>query len=72
MNYNKILIIITLLFLLGCEQINQKTIKFKPEKKYKNTGFTLIYNDGLDKIKKLDQNSLNIYHNQLKSCNYNA
>ena len=67
MNYNKILIIITLLFLLGCEQINQKTINFKPEKKYKNTGFTLVYNNGLDKIKKLDQNSLNIYHNQLKS-----
>lgn len=67
MNYNKILIIITLLFLLGCEKINQKTINFKPEKKYKNTGFALIYNDGLDKIKKLDQNSLNIYHNQLKN-----
>ena len=51
----------------SCDQISQKNLNFKPEKKYKNSGFTLIYNDNLDGIKKLDPNSLNIYHNYLKN-----
>jgi len=51
----------------SCDQVNQKNLNFKPEKKYKNSGFTLIYNDNLEGIKKLDPNSLNIYHNYLKN-----
>jgi hypothetical protein len=40
-------------------------INSKLEKKYKNSGFTLIYNENLD-IKILDDRSLNIYHKHLK------
>ena len=36
------------------------------EKKYKNSGFALIYNDNLVDIKKLDQRSMSIYHKSLK------
>ena len=39
---------------------------YRIEKKYKNLGFTLIYNDDLKDIKKLDDRSLNIYHKSLK------
>ena len=34
--------------------------------KFSNTGFALIYNDDLKKIKKLETRSLNIYHKSLK------
>ena len=66
MNYRIILIIIPFIFLLSCEQTVQKKLSFKPEKKYKNLGFTLIYDDSLEKIRELDSNSLEIYHGYLK------
>ena len=35
------------------------------EKKYRNTGFALIYNENLN-IKKLNNRSLEIYHKDIK------
>ena len=54
--------------LLSCDQttINQsKKLDITFDKKYKNSGFSLIYNDEL-KIKKIDQRSLTIFHKNLK------
>jgi hypothetical protein len=67
MKFKNLLFLIPLIFILGCEQYGSKSdkINFKPEKKYKNIGFALIYNDDL-KIKKLDQRSLTIFHKSLK------
>src|SRR6056300_288390 len=67
MKFKNLLFLIPLIFILGCEQYKSKSnkINFKPEKKYKNIGFALIYNDDL-KIKKLDQRSLTIFHKSLK------
>ena len=69
MKFRNILFLLLLIFLSSCDQyqVKKKSIlKFKPEKKYKNTGFTLIYNEDLN-IKKLDQRSLQIFHKTLKS-----
>ncbi len=60
--------IILILFLSNCDQNNLQTSnkKFENlEKKYRNSGFALIYNEELD-IKNLDERSLNIFHNSLK------
>ena len=67
MKFKNLLFLIPLIFILGCEQYSSKSdkINFKPEKKYKNIGFALIYNDDL-KIKKIDQRSLIIFNNKLK------
>ena len=63
------LFIILIIFLLtSCEPYNPKTTKkFNKdlENKYNNSGFALIYKEDLN-IKKLDQRSLNIYHETLK------
>ena len=68
MKYNIFIIFSTLFLLLSCDQssINQnKKLDITFEKKYKNSGFSLIYNDQL-KIKKIDQRSLTIFHKNLK------
>ena len=69
MNYKKILSIILIIFLYSCEQIttkDKKKINLDFENRYKNSGFTLIYNDDLKDIKNLESRSLNIYHKSLK------
>ena len=67
MNY-KILLILLSFFLIGCVQIPKQLDKteIKLEKKYANSGFALIFDNSLDKIKKLDDRSLMIYHKSLK------
>ena len=63
MKFNISIILSTLFFLLSCDQttINQtKKLDITFDKKYKNSGFSLIYNDEL-KIKKIDQRSLSIF-----------
>ncbi len=68
MKFKNIIFLITVLGLIGCQQHtnqNSKDLKFKPEKKYKNSGFALIYNEDL-KLKKLDARSLQIFHKNLK------
>ena len=72
MNYKIILLILTTFILAGCNQDtqNKKSIKFSPEQKYKNTGFTLVYNNDLKKEKKIskriDNRALIIFHKKLK------
>ncbi len=69
MKFKNIIIFIILVFLSGCE-INSSdrssNINFKTEKRYKNIGFSLIYNDDLN-LKKLDNRSLQIFHKNLKN-----
>jgi hypothetical protein len=69
MNYKLILVFFCSVFLFSCEQNNLdkfKKVNLKIEKKYKNTGFALVYNDNLENISKLNERSLNIYHKSLK------
>jgi len=76
MNYKIILLIFTTFILTGCNQDNQNknSIKFSPEQKYKNTGFTLIYNNDLRKEKKIskriDNRALIIFHKNLKKDSF--
>ena len=67
MNY-KILLILFSFFLIGCVQIPKELDKTetKLERKYINSGFALIFDESLHKIKKLDDRSLMIYHKSLK------
>ncbi len=68
MKFRNIFFLIFLILLYGCNELDlNKSSKpsFKPEKKYKNIGFSLIYNDDLN-IKKLDDRSLQIFHKTLK------
>ena len=72
MKFEKILIISFFFLLFGCEQYstnNNKKINISFEKKYRNTGFTLVYNDGLN-IKELDSRSLQIFHSNLKKKSF--
>ncbi len=46
--------------------VSANKLEFKSERKYKNIGFTLIYNKDLN-LKKLDQRSLQIFHKTLKA-----
>ena len=68
MRFKNLIFFVLLVFLVSCNQFDNKKNKlvFKPEKKYKNSGFALIYNDNF-KSKKLDQRSLQIFHNNLKA-----
>ena len=63
----KHLIFFLLFILTACEQYSSssKKINNQIEKKYTNSGFTLIYNESLD-LKKLDNRSLTIFHKTLK------
>ncbi len=69
MNSKFLLILFISIFLISCDQsLNTTSLKknVKIEKKYSNLGFTLVYNENLKKIKKIDERSLNIYHKSLK------
>ena len=72
MKFNLLLIIFLLPILSSCDQTSiHKTnhLNNKIDKKYKNTGFALIYNDQLG-IKKLDERSFNVFHNSLKKRSF--
>ena len=69
MNFKLITFILFSFLLFSCNQsISPKSKNINPEiiKKYKNSGFALIYNDNLKDIKKLENRSLKIYHKSLK------
>ena len=55
MNYKILIIIISIFFLVSCEQnnVNKKIVNLKAFDKYKNSGFALIYSDNLKKEKKI-------------------
>ena len=67
MNYKK-LIFAFFIFLYGCEipTATNNELDFKPENRYKNSGFALIFDDNLSNIKKIEPRSLMIYHKSLK------
>ena len=65
----KIFIIFLCILCYSCQQTQSikllnKNIPF--EKKFKNIGFALIYNEKKNNIKNFDHRSLNIYHKSLK------
>ena len=64
MNYKILLIFLLSILIIGCEQNLKESNKsqFKIEKKYKNIGFALIYENDIKKIKKIDDRSLLIHH----------
>jgi hypothetical protein len=69
MNCRSYILLLLSLLLFNCDQTisnNSKKKSFSIEKKYSNTGFALIYNSDLLDIKKLENRSLDIYHNSLK------
>ena len=69
MKFKNIFFLLSLIFIFACDQYgikDTKKINFKPAKKYKNVGFTLLYNENLSS-KKLDQRSLEIFHKNLKA-----
>ena len=68
MKFNICVILSALFFLLSCDQVTTKQSKkldITFDKKYRNSGFSLIYSDQL-KIMKIDQRSLTIFHKNLK------
>ena len=68
MNYKILLIFLISFVFLGCEQNVNKInkIDINIQKRYSNTGFALIYDENLEKIRKIDDRSLLIYHKSLK------
>ena len=72
----KSLIIIIFIFLLGCEQnnLNKNVLNQEIVTKYKNSGFTLVYDSALKKekkiSKKIDNRSLLIFHKSLKKNSF--
>ena len=65
MNYKILLIFLISFVFSGCEQ-NINKIDINIQKRYSNTGFALIYDENLEKIRKIDDRSLLIYHKSLK------
>jgi len=76
MNYKILILIISIFFLVGCEQnnINKKIVNQKTFDKYKNSGFALIYSNNLKKekkiTKKIDNRSLLIFHKNLRKNSF--
>ncbi len=71
----KIFIIFFIIFLSGCaEHKFDKGVNTNIERKYINSGFTLIYNDTLLKLnkvsKKIDNRSLLIFHSSIKKGSF--
>jgi len=75
MNYKSLLIIL-FIFLLGCEQnnLNKDIVNQEIMTKYKNSGFSLVYDSSLKKekkiSKKIDNRSLLIFHKSLKKNSF--
>ena len=76
MNYKKILLLFSLIFLSQCNQLDNqnKSANYISNQKYKNTGFALIYDDKLRKdkkiSKKIDNRSFLIFHNKIKKSSF--
>ena len=76
MNYKILLLVISILFLNGCNQYGKKdnSLIISAQQKYKNTGFALVYNDELKKSKKIskkiDNRGLLIFHKSIKKNSF--
>ena len=68
MNFKLLIIFLLSLLISGCQQniYLKKKESIPIEQKYKNTGFALILDGNLEKIKSIDDRSLLIYHKKLK------
>tara|TARA_Y100000591_G_scaffold302343_1_gene297331 strand:+ start:24 stop:773 length:750 start_codon:yes stop_codon:yes gene_type:complete len=68
MNYRIITIILVFFFIFSCDRSidTSKKINISTENKFKNSGFALIFNQDLEKIKKIESRSYDIYHKFLK------
>ena len=72
MKFNIYIIFSALFLLFSCDQVSvNQSKKFDNiiENKYKNSGFSLIYNEQL-KVKKIDQRSLTLFHKSLKKKSF--
>ena len=68
-NFRLIIIFLIYILITGCDQTknnNSKNIDIDFDKRYRNIGFALIYDESLEDVKKLDTRSLDIYHKSLK------
>ncbi len=76
MNFKRLILIISIIFLSACNQFDQnnKSLVYISDQKYSNTGFALIYDDELKKekkiSKKIDNRSLLIFHNKIKKNSF--
>ena len=76
MNYKPFLLILSLFIFSACNQEihREETINIVSTQKYKNTGFTLVYNNTLKKekkiSKKIDNRALVIFHKNLKKNSF--
>ena len=68
MNYKIITIFLIFFFISGCVQSidTSKRVILSTENKFKNSGFALIFNQDLVKIRKIESRSYDIYHKFLK------
>ena len=69
MNYKIIFYLLLGFLFYSCDISSTKKASnniYIPVNNYKNTGFALVYNNDLNKIKKLEDRSLSIYHKSLK------
>jgi len=72
MKFKNLNFLLIFLILISCDQysdINSKKLTINFEKKYSNSGFSLIYNESLN-LKKLDNRSLQIFHKNLKKKSF--
>ena len=68
MSLKSIILLIFTLFIFGCEQLpkSQSKLNLELQERYRNSGFALIYENDIKKIKKIDDRSLLIHHKFLK------
>ena len=68
MNYRIITIFFIFFFISSCDRSidTTKKINISTENRFKNSGFALIFNQDLDKIRKIEPRSHDIYHKFLK------
>ncbi len=68
MNYRIITIFFIFFFISSCDRSidTTKKINISAENKFSNSGFALIFNQDLDKIRKIEPRSYDIYHKLLK------
>ena len=68
MKFRNLIFLLFFTISVGCAEYkidNLNKLNLKTEKKYKNSGFALVYNENLD-IKNFDNRSLQIFHKNLK------
>ena len=72
MKFRNLITLFIIILFSGCENYNlnkSNNLNLKTEKKFKNSGFALIYNTSLD-VKTLDDRSLHIFHKNLKKKSF--